>query len=233
MARYFGRQLQKQALTQVASADARRIQLLDQPERLLGLLLRGLAARIADHLMQAELEVAVLVQVVNDVLGKLLDRRVAIEKAELFGQIIVKRTRTRGHVLHGVLLAVAFLAQGGPAPPRPLVIKLAPVLVQTAQAVEFVRLGLDLGLSDCRGSRLFAVRLRRCGRLAEIHQNRVLAQFLLDPLLQSHDRQLQDFHRLDHPRRHPQAHLGPHLLRGIKTHQPILSSITRRKSKRQ
>src|SRR5271165_6892674 len=155
--RSFRRQLQKQTLTQIARADARRIQFLDQPERLLGLLLRGLAARITDHLMQAELEVAVIVQVVNDVLGKLLDRRAAIEKAELFGQIIVKRTRTRGHVLHGVLLAVTFLAQGGPAAPWPLVVKLAPVLVQTDQAVEFVRLGLDLRLGDSRGSRLFAV----------------------------------------------------------------------------
>src|SRR5208337_4541620 len=75
------RQLQEQTLTQVASADARRIQFLDQPERLLGLLLRGLAPRISDHLVQAELEVAVIIQVVNDVLGKLLDRRSAIEKA--------------------------------------------------------------------------------------------------------------------------------------------------------
>ena len=100
--------------------------------------------------MQAELEVAVLVEVVDDVLGKLLDRRVAVEEAELIGQIIVKRPGPRGHVLHGVLLAVAFLAQGGPAPPRPLVVKLAPVLVQTDQAVEFVGLGLGLGLRDCR-----------------------------------------------------------------------------------
>src|SRR5208282_3680334 len=123
----------------IASAYARGIELLNQPERLLGLLLRGVAAGIADHLVQAELEIAVIIQVVNDVLGKLLDRRFTIEEAELLGQIIVKGTRTRGHVLHGVLLAVTFLAQGGPAAPRPLVVKLAPVLVQTNQAVEFVR----------------------------------------------------------------------------------------------
>ena len=31
-------------------------------------------------------------------------------------------------------------------------------------------------------------------------QDRILLHLLLDPLLQRHDRQLQDLHRLDHPR---------------------------------
>ena len=35
------------------------------------------------------------------------DRRVAVEEAELIGQVVVERAGPRGHVLHGVLLAVA------------------------------------------------------------------------------------------------------------------------------
>ena len=40
----------------------------------------------------------------------------------------------------------------------------------------------------------------------------VLLQFRLDALLQRHDRQLEDFHRLDHARREPHAEvlLRPH-----------------------
>ena len=175
--------------------------------------------------MQAELQVAVVVQVVNDVLGQLADGRFAVEEAELFAQVVVERPRARGHVLHGVLLAIALLAERGPAPSRALVVELAPVLVHPDQAVEFVRLLRRLGLGDGRRPRLLALSVGGRGRFPQVHQDGVLAQLLLDPLLQGHDRQLQDLHRLDHPRRHPQAHLGSHLLRGIKPHEPILSSV--------
>ena len=57
------------------------------------------------------------------------------------------------------------------------------------------------------------------GRISLVEfQNRVLAEFLVDPLLQRHERQLQDFHRLNHPRSHAETHVHPHLLRGIKPH---------------
>ena len=56
VARGLGRELQEQALAQVAGADAGRVELLNEAERLLGLLQGGLAAEVADHVVQLELE---------------------------------------------------------------------------------------------------------------------------------------------------------------------------------
>ena len=40
-----------------------------------------------------------------------LNRRIAVVEAELLGQVVMERARAGGHVLHGVLLAITFLAQ--------------------------------------------------------------------------------------------------------------------------
>ncbi len=46
-----------------------------------------------------------------------------------------------------------------------------------------------------------SVRLVGQSRIALVHlQHRILVHFLFDAFLQRHDRQLQNLHRLDHPR---------------------------------
>ena len=147
------RELQQQAFPQVAGADARRVEPLDQPERFLGLF-RSSPDRSKSRTTswKVSLKIALLVEVVNDVLGQLADGRFAVEEAELIGQVVVERAGPRGHVLHGVLFAVGLLAEGRPAPPRPFVVKLAPVLVETDQAVEFVGLAVRLRLGRPRAA---------------------------------------------------------------------------------
>ena len=60
--------------------------------------------------------------------------------------------------------------------------------------------------------------LAQCGHALrfQAEQRRGVA----DPLLQRQQWQLQDLHRLDHAGCHAKAHVGPHLLRGVKTHGP-------------
>ncbi len=221
MAGHVRRELEQQAFPQVAGADARRVEPLDQKQGLLGLLDADRAIQVADDILERQPEIAALVQVVDDVLGQGVHLGIAIEEAELIDQVVVERSGPRRHILHRVLLAVGVLAQRRPAAPRALVVDLAPVLVQVDQAIELVGLGVGLGLGG-RRRRLLGIALR-LARLAEL-QHRILAQLLLDPLLQGHDRQLQDFHRLDHARRHSEAHLGPHLLGRVEPHDPLVRS---------
>ena len=136
----------------------------------------------------------------------------------------MKRPGPRGHVLHGLLLAVGLFAERSPAAPRALVVDLAPVFVERDQAVEFVGLGIGHWLFDRRGRRVVIGWLGR-RRFSQVFEDGVLAQLLLDPFLQRHDRQLQNLHRLDHPRRHPKAHLGSHLLRRIEPHYPCFHQL--------
>ena len=110
-----GRELQQQALAEVAGPDARRVELLDQAQGLLGLREGDVAAEVADDLVELEVQEPVVVEVVDDVLGQGADGRLGVEEAELVGQVVVERLRPRGHVLHGVVLAVGLLAQRGPA----------------------------------------------------------------------------------------------------------------------
>ena len=49
-------------------------------------------------------------------------------------------------------------------------------------------------------------------------QNGIFPHFLLDPLLQGQDRQLQNLHRLDHPRRQNLLLDHPHVLTERKSH---------------
>ena len=112
------------------------------------------------------MNIALLVEVVDDVLGQLANDRLAVEEAELIGQVVVERAGPRGHVLHGFLLAVGLLAERGPAPPRPFVVDLAPVLIEPDQAVELVGLGLRLRLGR-RRRRLLAIDLGRRDVLPE------------------------------------------------------------------
>ena len=65
-----GRELQEQALAEVPRPDARRVELLDHVERLLGLREGDIAAVVADEVAELEVEEAVVVEVVDQVLGE-------------------------------------------------------------------------------------------------------------------------------------------------------------------
>ena len=97
------------------------------------------------------MQVAVLVEVVDDVLGQRADGRLAVEEAELIGQVVVERPGPRGHVLHRVVLAVGLLAQRGPA--QPVRLRRTSSAQSSAVAVELGRLrrlGLGLGAAPRR-----------------------------------------------------------------------------------
>ena len=176
--------------------------------------------------MQVVLVQALFIEVVNDVLGDLADDRLAVEEAELIGQVIVKRPRPRGHVLHGFLLAVGLFAERSPAAPGSLVVDLAPVFIERDQAFELVGLRIRHRLFRLGRRRVVIARLGR-RRFSQIFEDRILAELLLDPFLQCHDRQLQNLHRLDHARRHPKAHLRSHLLRRFEPHYPCFHQIAK------
>ena len=96
------------------------------------------AAVVADEVAELEVEEAVVVEVVDQVLGQGPDDRVAFEEAELVGQVVVERLGPRRHVLHRVVLAVGLLAEGGPAQAVGLAVGVGPVV----------------GLVELRGRRL-------------------------------------------------------------------------------
>ena len=113
---------------EVAGADAGRVELLDQRQGFLGLGIGAVATIIADEVAKLDVEEAVVVEVIDQVIGQGPDLAVAFEIAELVGQVVVERLGPRGHVLHGVVLAIGLLAQGRPAQAVRLVVRVGPVV---------------------------------------------------------------------------------------------------------
>jgi len=172
-------QLQQEAFSEVAGADARRVEPLDEPERLLNLLDGHVVAEVAGHVVQRDVlgQIAVVVEVVDDVLGQRPEGRIGVEEAELLGQLVVERLGARGHVLHGLLFAVALFNQGRAAAAGALVVQFAPIFVEVDQALEIGLVGFGplgrLG-GRLRGG-LVGLLISRRRRLAEVDQNRVFA----------------------------------------------------------
>ena len=52
--------------------------------------MRRPTVEIANHILQVDLEQTHFVEVVNDVLGQFADDRLAVEEAELIGQVVVE-----------------------------------------------------------------------------------------------------------------------------------------------
>ena len=198
-------------------ADARWVEALDQFERFLGLGDGGLAAEIADGVGQRDVQIAVVVEVVDQIFGQGAHGRGGVKKTQLIDQVVMQRAGARGHVLHGVVLPIGFLAERGAARAVGFAVSVGPVVIG---AFDFWRFG-DFG----RGRRVVRSRFGfRSGGFAQVDENRILAEFLVDAFLQRHERQLQDFHRLDHAGRHLEAHVRPHLLGSVETHGPGLPS---------
>ena len=214
-----GRELEKEALAEVPGADAGRVELLNQAQGQLGLLGGGLAAEVDQDLAEVHVQEAVVVQVVDDELGDRPGGRVAVEEPELIREVVVERLRSRRHVLHGVVLAVGLFAEGGAAEARAIEVGVVPIVLE---AVDLGLGGLGVGLRLGRSRSVLSIGVGfGGGGLAEVDQDRVLDDLLVDPLLQRHQGELEDLHRLDHPGRHAEPHVGPHLLGGIESHDPF------------
>ena len=144
--------------------------------------------------------------------------RVQVEPAQLIVQIVLQRLRPGDHVGHGVVLPLAFLFR--PACWR-----------ACERSSKWSGHSSSMFISRSKSSSLFFVSsttssrsstvgasgfggldffFRQIGIFVLLLEQRVFLHLLLDPLLQGHDRQLQDLHRLDHARRkhlllhHPQ-----------------------------
>ena len=90
-ARNVRRELQEQAFAQVPCTDSRRVELLDQGKSFLSLGMRRIAAEVADEVVKLEVQEAVIVEVINQVLGQSSDFGFAFKIPELIGQVIVER----------------------------------------------------------------------------------------------------------------------------------------------
>ena len=142
--RHAGRELQEEALAEVAGGDAGRVELLHQRQRPLGQrqLLR-LRLR-AQEVFQPALQVSVGVEVVDDPLGHRAERRVQLEPAQLIVEVILEGLRPGGHVRHGVQLPLARLLLLRPRRTAPLLEVVRPFLVHLHQALEVVLVAVRL-----------------------------------------------------------------------------------------
>ena len=168
------------------------------------ILFRGIGPH---QVFQPALQPAVRVQVVDDPVGHGPKLGVQLEPRQLIVQVVLKRLRPVGHVGHGVVPPLALLLNAVPRRPGALLEVVRPFLVHLQEPLEvlFVAGGLvdhQLPLLVGRGVGRLGLDLlgRQVGILLPHLQDRVLLHLLLDPLFQRQDRQLEDLHRLDHPR---------------------------------
>ena len=120
----------------------------------------------------------------------------------------MQRLRAIDHVGHRVVLAIPCLGHARGGRPAALLEVVGPLLIHVQEPLEvglvvfrfiddefplFGRGSIGVGSLD-----LFIGQVRI---LLDQFQRLVLLHLLLDALLQGHHRQLQDLHRLDHPRR--------------------------------
>ena len=124
-------------------------------------------------------------------------------------QVVVQRFGARRDVRHGVVLPVGLLLHTIHRSPRTLVKIVRHLAIQIQQPLEvdfIVRLlphdHLSFRLRGGIGVLAIGGFLGGWQLLLSQFQDRILVHFLLDSLLERHDRQLQNLHRLDHPRRH-------------------------------
>ena len=125
-------------------------------------------------------------------------------------QIFVQRLRPGEHVRHRVVPPVALGLDPIHARPTTLFVVVRQILGHVQQAFEVVGVvgavfddQLPLGVGH-RGRMRFFLAFGRLGDLVlvrlDLVEARIVFHLLLDAFLQGHQRQLQNFHRLDHPR---------------------------------
>ncbi len=108
-----GAQLQAQAFAQVAGADARRIELLDAPQRALDDL--EVLAALEGDLLDGELDVAVVVHVADQHGGDRLLLLVELVHLQLPEEVVGERLAAHQRVLDARPLLVVEVAAGGAA----------------------------------------------------------------------------------------------------------------------
>ena len=209
--RHAGQQLQQQAFAQVSGADAGRVQFLHQPERPLGQRQILVAGVRAQQVLQPPLQIPVGIEVVDDAVGHRPQVRRQVEPAQLVVEVILQRLGPGDHVGHRVELAFAGLLDLAPRRMGALLEVVRPLLVHLHQPLEIllVRVGLvDHQFAFFLAGGVGRLTLLQLGPLGGklrllLHQleHRILFHLLLDPFLERQDRQLQNLHRLDHPRR--------------------------------
>ena len=166
------------------------------------------AADRIDEVFKPALHVAVGIEVVDDPVAHLPQRLVEIEPAELIVQMIVQRLRSIDHVGHRVVLPVAGFIDASGRGASSLLEMVGPFRIHLQQTLEigfvvFRFVDDELALLGRRsvGVLSFGFFFGQVGVLLDKFECFVFLHLLLDAFLQGHDRQLQDFHRLDHARR--------------------------------
>ncbi len=211
----------------IAGRDARRIELLHASPSACWARANVLGAAVGiDQVFEPALQVAVGVEVVDDPVAHLPQRLVEIEPAKLIVQIVLQRLRTIDHVGHRVVLAVAFFVDASGRGAAALLEVVGPLLVHVAAAARNRprcssfrrRPARALRASERRDSELLDFFLGQIGIFLDQFERLVFLHLLLDALLQGHDRQLQDFHRLDHARRQHLLLNEPQFLSEGKSH---------------
>ncbi len=147
-------------------------------------------------------------------------------------KVLVQRLRPIDHVGHRVVLPIPFFRQAR-ADGRLRSSKWSGHSSSMfsnrskSASLSFVLVDDQLALFGSR--RVGISRLDRFGRqigiLFDQLQRLVFLHFLFDPFLQGHDRQLQDFHRLDHARREHLLLNQPQFLSEGKSHEDPSVSI--------
>src|SRR6267378_4222033 len=221
-------ELQQQALPQVTGADPGRVELLDDAQHLLRrrvggdiqvqlrlrLVLLEQLVRAFDDLLQARLEVPVLPDVAEELLGEQLLARREVEHPRLLAQIIdqiLALDRDRLHVLGGP-------AQGAARHPV-----LGAVVHQDGFPVGFVvpRFLLLGGL--LLGGGTFGLLLG-----LDHLEERIAQQLLLQVLLQVEQRHVEEIHRLVQARIDPQILAEPDVLVQAGLHAACVRRARRR-----
>ena len=216
-------QLHQQALLQVACADAGRLErLLDQVQRLAQRLHRRVLLVLLAHLLQRGAQIPLVVEVQDDRLARDADVLGTLHEGPLVDQVAGERLAAGGGVGHRVHLAVAL--------PRPTaarravhaVIRALPLVFHSSfsryslifdsrskSAAESPPASRAL-LSGLVVSASSVGRSRSSPRFSLSSSVGFACQFLLDPLLQRHQGELENLHALDHARREELSLLHPH-----------------------
>src|SRR5207248_9943372 len=105
------RELQHQAFGEVAGADARRVELLNNLERLFDLMENDWLLIAPRQLLQRHLHPTSWIDVADDESAQFNLFRFEIEERKLVGEIIVERLRAAGHSLHCFVLLVALFME--------------------------------------------------------------------------------------------------------------------------